>query len=430
MDLEPGSSRNSKRSERVVDGSGGSKRSERPKVRDGSDDSSHLTRRPEATANEGGRVPTRKLVSISSLSSLASDSSLEDLFQVDTNRTTTSTHASSLPQHHDSSSVGPASTSRASDVTHGSMVPGLSPTESPSIQMMDRCGGGYDPYRIPSSVFSRSKSNKELEWSVASNESLFSIHLGNNSFSRDHILLLGDLVKSGELNKSGELFALNPAPHVPVVEIESDRIEEVRIEEVKIEEVRIEEVRESGVGVADETIKNTARANAEDHSEGRVPAPTGPVKSPTLSRRSDASGTSTRSFAFPITKKRAWPLRCCSNCSRAFCYVTWPSCYCSNCSWAFCYSWNRFQKRVCCVSSTILSDGMTDRMKSSVKVTQFAEEQCLEPEPQRPPPPVLLPPKKVTKSKASYWLCCFSWCKWGCSCRRRRCRCFSCCCCC
>ncbi|KAM0983786.1 hypothetical protein ACFX2C_011283 [Malus domestica] len=341
MDLEPGSSRNSKRSERVVDGSGGSKRSERPKVRDGSDDSSHLTRRPEATANEGGRVPTRKLVSISSLSSLASDSSLEDLFQVDTNRTTTSTHASSLPQHHDSSSVGPASTSRASDVTHGSMVPGLSPTESPSIQMMDRCGGGYDPYRIPSSVFSRSKSNKELEWSVASNESLFSIHLGNNSFSRDHILLLGDLVKSGELNKSGELFALNPAPHVPVVEIESDRIEEVRIEEVKIEEVRIEEVRESGVGVADETIKNTARANAEDHSEGRVPAPTGPVKSPTLSRRSDASGTSTRSFAFPI-----------------------------------------------------LSDGMTDRMKSSVKVTQFAEEQCLEPEPLRPPPPVLLPPKK------------------------------------
>ncbi|KAM2887494.1 hypothetical protein FF1_011354 [Malus domestica] len=377
MDLEPGSSRNSKRSERVVDGSGGSKRSERPKVRDGSDDSSHLTRLPEATANEGGRVPTRKLVSISSLSSLASDSSLEDLFQVDTNRTTISTHASSLPQHHDSSSVGPASTSRASDVTHGSMVPGLSPTESPSIQMMDRCGGGYDPYRIPSSVFSRSKSNKELEWSVASNESLFSIHLGNNSFSRDHILLLGDLVKSGELNKSGELFALNPAPHVPVVEIESDRIEEVRIEEVKIEEVRIEEVRESGVRVVDETIKNTARANAEDHSEGRVPAPTGPVKSPTLSRRSDASGTSTRSFAFPI-----------------------------------------------------LSDGMTDRMKSSVKVTQFAEEQCLEPEPLRPPPPVLLPPKKVTKSKASYWLCCFSWCKWGCSCRRRRCRCFSCCCCC
>ncbi|KAM1102590.1 hypothetical protein ACFX19_011401 [Malus domestica] len=390
MDLEPGSSRNSKRSERVVDGSGGSKRSERPKVRDGSDDSSHLTRLPEATANEGGRVPTRKLVSISSLSSLASDSSLEDLFQVDTNRTTTSTHASSLPQHHDSSSVGPASTSRASDVTHGSMVPGLSPTESPSIQMMDRCGGGYDPYRIPSSVFSRSKSNKELEWSVASNESLFSIHLGNNSFSRDHILLLGDLVKSGELNKSGELFALNPAPHVPVVEIESDRIEEVRIEEVrieevKIEEVRIEEVRESGVGVADETIKNTARANAEDHSEGRVPAPTGPVKSPTLSRRSDASGTSTRSFAFPM------------------------------------YVYIHFLR---------LSDGMTDRMKSSVKVTQFAEEQCLEPEPLRPPPPVLLPPKKVTKSKASYWLCCFSWCKWGCSCRRRRCRCFSCCCCC
>merc|ERR1711964_875598 len=58
-------------------------------------------------------------------------------------------------------------------------------------------------YRIPSSVFARSKSTTPMEWSVASNESLFSIHVGNNSFSRDHIFLMG---RSGELGKSGELI--------------------------------------------------------------------------------------------------------------------------------------------------------------------------------------------------------------------------------
>ncbi|CAN0924309.1 hypothetical protein LINGRAHAP2_LOCUS34096 [Linum grandiflorum] len=54
---------------------------------------------------------------------------------------------------------------------------------------------GYDPKRIPSSIFA-SKSGKGIDWSVASNESLFSIHMGNNSFSRDQIAML---YKSGEL---------------------------------------------------------------------------------------------------------------------------------------------------------------------------------------------------------------------------------------
>ncbi|PQP92655.1 uncharacterized protein Pyn_26966 [Prunus yedoensis var. nudiflora] len=303
MDLEPGS-RNSKHSEIVVDGSGGGKHSETSKAPDASDRNSPSTIRPEANANEGDlRVPSRKLISLSSLSSVASDSSLEDLFQVDTNKISTSPHIASLPKHHDHSSLGPASTSRVSDVGHG-----MSPTESPTVQMMER-SGGYDPCRIPSSVFARSKSNKEMEWSVASNESLFSIHLGNNSFSRDHIFLLGDLSKSGELYKSGELFGLSPhPPPIPELEIESNGIEEVR---------------ESGAeGMADETVKDTARTNAEDHSEGRVPPPTVSFKSHSLSRRSDGSGASTRSFAFPI---------------------------------------------------------LTDGMKNSMKVTQCTEEKCLEP---------------------------------------------------
>ncbi|CAI0560366.1 unnamed protein product [Linum tenue] len=53
-----------------------------------------------------------------------------------------------------------------------------------------------DCYRIPSEVFSRTKSSTPMDWSVASNESLFSIQMGNMSFTKDHAFLLG---KSDEL---------------------------------------------------------------------------------------------------------------------------------------------------------------------------------------------------------------------------------------
>ncbi|KAK6157835.1 hypothetical protein DH2020_012083 [Rehmannia glutinosa] len=98
----------------------------------------------------------------------------------------------------------PESTSQFSDVTHESLLPYFSPTLSPPIQVMER-PGGFDPNRIPASVFS--KSSTPTEWSVASNDSLFSIRIGNSSFSRDHISRIDvDLPKSGELPKSEELF--------------------------------------------------------------------------------------------------------------------------------------------------------------------------------------------------------------------------------
>lgn len=72
----------------------------------------------------------------------------------------------------------------------------------------------YDPNRIPSSIFA-SKPASPLEWSVASNESLFSIPVGNGSFSRDQFFMF---YKSGELYKYDEM--MNPpvppshgAPH-------------------------------------------------------------------------------------------------------------------------------------------------------------------------------------------------------------------------
>ncbi|GAV83921.1 hypothetical protein CFOL_v3_27366 [Cephalotus follicularis] len=58
---------------------------------------------------------------------------------------------------------------------------------APSSQTQLIGNPGYDPNRIPTSVFGGKPTTSSMEWSVTSNESLFSIHVGNCSFSRDHV---------------------------------------------------------------------------------------------------------------------------------------------------------------------------------------------------------------------------------------------------
>ncbi|GAB2289714.1 hypothetical protein Dimus_024023 [Dionaea muscipula] len=79
----------------------------------------------------------------------------------------------------------------------GSLSPDGSTLQSPPVQVMERASDGSGGYRIPSHVFSRNKSGTGMEWSTASNESLFSIHTGNMSFTGDQFTWL---MKSGELN--------------------------------------------------------------------------------------------------------------------------------------------------------------------------------------------------------------------------------------
>jgi hypothetical protein len=56
-------------------------------------------------------------------------------------------------------------------------APLLSPSSStPKSPLMS----GYDPNRIPAEVFNHTKSGSPVDWSVASNESLFSIHMGKS----------------------------------------------------------------------------------------------------------------------------------------------------------------------------------------------------------------------------------------------------------
>nr|XP_018677785.1 PREDICTED: uncharacterized protein LOC103976228 [Musa acuminata subsp. malaccensis] len=101
-----------------------------------------------------------------SLSTSPSSSTLsdEDFFQIDTGK---------VP-------IGTTFSPYASGDSLGSDNFGMvGAKQSPSIQLMGRADVP-DPNRIPSSVFDRTKSNAPMEWSVASNESLFSIHTGKS----------------------------------------------------------------------------------------------------------------------------------------------------------------------------------------------------------------------------------------------------------
>ncbi|KAL5987863.1 hypothetical protein ACLOJK_035619 [Asimina triloba] len=178
-----------------------------------------------------------------------------------------------LDLHAEFAGVGPADDAQVGRLSTVDMF-GPSPagvTQSPPIQVM---GKSEEAYRIPSSVFERTKSNAPMEWSVASNESLFSIHVGNSSFSRDHVFLMG---RSGELD--GRLPPMPPMPDATPKKPEA------------------KENLENSTANA-EAMKEVMKANAEQQS--KADSPVSVVTPHSVSRRSDGSGTSIRSFAFPI----------------------------------------------------------------------------------------------------------------------------------
>lgn len=160
-----------------------------------------------------------------------------------------------------------------------SISPQIPPPElkSPPVQTMEQ-PEGYDPNRIPASVFSTSSPG---DWSGASNESLFSIQMGNNSFSKDYAILFG---------KSGEVDWNNPQSN-PFKSGELPRLDEWK---------------------KSNDLGSTLPPVMEDSGEFcQSPAPSAkpPTSSPTHahahshaspSRFSDVSGQSNSSFAFPV----------------------------------------------------------------------------------------------------------------------------------
>ncbi|PRQ16339.1 hypothetical protein RchiOBHm_Chr7g0183151 [Rosa chinensis] len=190
-----------------------------------------------------------------------------------------------------------------------------SATQSPPKQVMERPSEPSTPYRIPDYVFARKPSTAPMEWSAASNESLFSIQMGNMSFTREQFAFLG---KSGELGLSGEQnmlsgpyidFSSNQPPDKQVEFSQNggnlDEGPNPRVTEAKAVETMREVIRE----IAENDNKASPSSSADNHSKGSPsPSVRNPIVSPSLTEHkfhnisslSHASDGSTKSFAFPV----------------------------------------------------------------------------------------------------------------------------------
>lgn len=168
-----------------------------------------------------------------------------------------------------------SSSSHPSGSGHAATDPKQSP---PVLQAMSRAPADEcpDPKRIPSSIFARSKSKSSpADWSVTSNESLFSINVGNASFSKDHLFLYGT---SGELGGNPS----EPLPPLPPLPRQSPSSSPMRSEVAAAPT-------SAGVKPATTRVGDDGDGNADYNNS--------------LSHRSDASTTS---FAFPMYGLSAW----------------------------------------------------------------------------------------------------------------------------
>ncbi|KAL5542256.1 hypothetical protein UlMin_009966 [Ulmus minor] len=153
-------------------------------------------------------------------------------------------------------------------------------TLSPRVQTMGRAAG-FDSNRLPNTIFS-SKASTPMEWCLSSNDSLFSLHVGNTSFSKDQFILF----RSGELNKYDEILNIQ-ATFPPVSEPNG-------VENIKIE------TQEPAVATP-ETRKTNFYESPGQNTKEHMFTPTDVTRSPTsLSHRSDETYNSTGSFQFPV----------------------------------------------------------------------------------------------------------------------------------
>ncbi|CAN1838805.1 hypothetical protein LINPERHAP1_LOCUS35559 [Linum perenne] len=166
----------------------------------------------------------------------------------------------------------------------------LPPTQFPPIQIMQK-SEGYEQDRIPSSVFLLRNSSDALvsDWSMNSNDSLFSINVGNgHSFSKEKEAVINSETIT-EVSKSQELFSFTPprsenpeSPSSPTAFPASPIVELAQEQKADKE------------GETAPTIEN-----------GKKPGDERPKKVPTVSWKSSAtysekSQTSSNSFAFPL----------------------------------------------------------------------------------------------------------------------------------
>ncbi|XP_010446376.1 PREDICTED: pinin-like [Camelina sativa] len=211
-----------------------------------------------------------------------------------------------------SSSITSDSSDGHFDIRHFPLPkPSLSASEAQKLRESHQA---YDPNRIPSSVFS-SKPGNPMEWSIASNESLFSIHDGAASGWRSAEMItqnnpvplplpLPPVKKPDESEK--ETIHAEEEPYQ--VEISDSEVDDNDDKEEKVSELEsddeFEEMIEAEVLVETETKVPIEKEVIEVVKEIKPEDSNSIVShSPSISCRSDTSNNSIASFAFQVLKK-------------------------------------------------------------------------------------------------------------------------------
>ncbi|KAL2340639.1 hypothetical protein Fmac_008579 [Flemingia macrophylla] len=193
---------------------------------------------------------------------------------------------------------------------HGQQGSSGSEKQTPPLQVMER---SEDPtkcsnYRFPSHVFSRHQSN--TQWSTASNESLFSIQMGNTSFSSDLAWMSksGDMDRPGDTNSSGVPPNNQPPPPLPpqspptkfnhISQSTANQHEGSRVTEEKAAETMREVIMENSINNEDTCKEESTTVCGPTRSERRS-------HNDSHSHRSDGS---TKSFAFNVMTDGDRPL--------------------------------------------------------------------------------------------------------------------------
>ncbi|XP_054807644.1 uncharacterized protein LOC129309912 [Prosopis cineraria] len=170
--------------------------------------------------------------------------------------------------------------------------------QNPPLQVMERPEDTVPSslYKIPSHVFNSTNTNAP-EWSIASNESLFSIHMGTMSFTKEV-----HWFKSGELEKYSDMIMAGPPNSFQSNQVPGNKFN-------NMSQRTAEQDQGSGVteAKAAETMRevimeNTQKNNAEELSieDGNGTSPAEVLPNP--NSKSGRSDVSAQSFAFkPLT---------------------------------------------------------------------------------------------------------------------------------
>ncbi|TKY73298.1 dentin sialophosphoprotein [Spatholobus suberectus] len=210
---------------------------------------------------------------------------------------------SSFPRHGQQAGDG---TGQHSSVAAAPGTSNGSEKQTPPLQVMER---PEDPttsskYSFPSHVFDRhkSKSKSNTQWSTASNESLFSIQMGNMSFSSDMAWMgkSGDMDKPGDMNSSGAFPSsqppLPPQPQPPATKFSdisqstAKQHESSRVTEEKAAETMREVIMENSIN----------KQNISNGDLTTAGGATGSNRCSSSNAHSHCSDASTKSFAFNV----------------------------------------------------------------------------------------------------------------------------------